>query len=142
MLRKRINRKGFTLIELLIVVVIIGILALAAIPLITANTQEAKAGEAKAALGTIKDRMRVYYVQNNNALGAATIVTYIPQFAVELSGEYYASTDYSIPAAAVANPGGVELQADGSVGQSRPQVNYVFSVITGKSVGGFNVQPQ
>ena len=142
MLRKRINRKGFTLIELLIVVVIIGILALAAIPLITANTQEAKAGEAKAALGTIKDRMRVYYVQNNNSLGAATIVTYIPQFALELTGEYYASGDYSIPAAVVQDAGGVQLRALGNSGASRPTVDFEFSVKTGKSVAGFVVVPQ
>ena len=55
------QNKGFTLIELLIVVVIVGILALAAIPLIASNTEEARSSEARAALGAMKDRARVVY---------------------------------------------------------------------------------
>ena len=48
------QNKGFTLIELLIVVVIVGILALAAIPLIASNTEEARSSEARAALGAMR----------------------------------------------------------------------------------------
>ena len=55
------NRKGFTLIELLIVVVIVGILALAAIPLITSNTRDARRAEGEQLLGSARDFCRVEY---------------------------------------------------------------------------------
>jgi prepilin-type N-terminal cleavage/methylation domain-containing protein len=59
------KRKGFTLIELLIVVVIVGILALAAIPLISANTRDARRSEGEQMLGSLKNRVKVAYAKVN-----------------------------------------------------------------------------
>lgn len=88
-------KKGFTLIELLIVVVIIGILALAAIPLISANTNEAKSSEARAALGTVKDRLRTKYIQNNNTVNTSWTIADLCNTS-ELGGKYYGAGDYSM----------------------------------------------
>ena len=63
----RNTRKGFTLIELLIVVVIVGILALAAIPLITSNTRDARRAEGEQLLGSARDALRVEYSKTNTA---------------------------------------------------------------------------
>lgn len=90
----RNKKQGFTLIELLIVVVIIGILALAAIPLISANTNEAKSSEARAALGTIKDRLRTKYIQNDNAVNTSWAIGDLVN-TNELAGKYYGAADYS-----------------------------------------------
>lgn len=87
------KNKGFTLIELLIVVVIVGILALAAIPLIASNTEEARSSEARAALGAMKDRARVVYQRTPNTtwtLAALGINT------TELAGSYFTSNSYTI----------------------------------------------
>jgi prepilin-type N-terminal cleavage/methylation domain-containing protein len=59
----RSAKKGFTLIELLIVVVIVGILALAAIPLITANTRDARRSEGEQMLGSVKNQGKVAYAK-------------------------------------------------------------------------------
>jgi prepilin-type N-terminal cleavage/methylation domain-containing protein len=57
----RNSKKGFTLIELLIVVVIVGILALAAIPLITSNTRDARRAEGEQQLGAARNFIRVEF---------------------------------------------------------------------------------
>lgn len=57
------TRKGFTLIELLIVVVIVGILALAAIPLITGHARDARRAEAEAVAGTLKTSLRASFAK-------------------------------------------------------------------------------
>lgn len=88
------KKKGFTLIELLIVVVIVGILALAAIPLISSNTEEARSSEARAALGALKDRARVVYQRTP----AATVntITGLGISTNELTGTYFTSTNYTV----------------------------------------------
>lgn len=63
------KKKGFTLIELLIVVVIVGILALAAIPLITSNTRDARRAEGEQLLGSQRDWARVEYSRTGNDTG-------------------------------------------------------------------------
>ena len=90
------SRKGFTLIELLIVVVIVGILALAAIPLITANTRDARRSEGEQLLGSMKNRVKVAYTKTtalptlltgemtNGGCGVQTS---------ELAGKYFNCTD-------------------------------------------------
>lgn len=59
------NKKGFTMIELLVVLVIIAILAAVATPLYLANTQRAKASDAVATMGLIRQAMRDYHVNTN-----------------------------------------------------------------------------
>lgn len=98
----RNNRKGFTLIELLIVVVIVGILALAAIPLITSNTRDARRAEGTQLLGAARDYCRVEYSKTGVApadmsgAGAGAFV-----------GEYYGIASTVAPGVAGTNtPGG------------------------------------
>lgn len=61
----KLTKKGFTMIELLVVLVIIAILAAVATPLYLANTKRAKASEAVAAMGLIRQALRDYRVNNN-----------------------------------------------------------------------------
>ncbi len=77
----RSAKKGFTLIELLIVVVIVGILALAAIPLITANTRDARRSEGEQLLGSMKNRVKVAYTKLGDT-----------NFPTQLTGEMDAAT--------------------------------------------------
>ena len=56
--------KGFTLIELLVVIIIVGILASVAIPMMQANRQRAMLSEAKAALGVLRSAVRLYQVEH------------------------------------------------------------------------------
>lgn len=69
------NRKGFTLIELLIVVVIVGILALAAIPLITSNTRDARRAEGEQLMGAARDFCRVTYSKTGSAANVSAPFT-------------------------------------------------------------------
>ena len=71
------------------------ILALAAIPLIQSNTNEAKSSEARAALGMLKDRVRVKFINNNNRVDPRWRITDIVHPA-ELKGKYYGPNDYEI----------------------------------------------
>ena len=59
--RLRREPKGFTLIELMIVVVIIGILALIAIPRFMAASTKSKQAEAQQILKQIYEMQRAYY---------------------------------------------------------------------------------
>ncbi len=60
---KRLRVKGFSMIELLVVLLIIGILAAVAAPLFLQNTDRARASEAVAAMGSIREAQRTYRSQ-------------------------------------------------------------------------------
>jgi len=58
------GKKGFTLIELMVVVIVVGILAAAAIPIYRFAMSRAYSSEAKATMGTMMSSMKVFYTEN------------------------------------------------------------------------------
>jgi prepilin-type N-terminal cleavage/methylation domain-containing protein len=98
------TRKGFTLIELMVVILIVGILAAASIPLMRGRIDSAKWAEANATAGTIKSAVRVYFAEKGNAtavtgvLSSATIQTALGFTTGDLTGTYFVPGDYEVTA--------------------------------------------
>jgi type IV pilus assembly protein PilA len=102
------NRKGFTLIELMVVIMIVGILAAVAIPLMRGRVDSAKWSEGKAVAGTIATALRAFAAEKGGQGAWAT-----PSWAqlgfsdADLQGTYFAVGNYAITASAydeTANP--------------------------------------
>ncbi|MHC4287099.1 MAG: type IV pilin protein [Planctomycetota bacterium] len=108
--------KGFTLIELMVVILIVGILAAASVPMMRGRIDSAKWSEANATAGTIKSAVRVYFAEYGDAtpligaLNDATRQTLLGFNSADLTGTYFGSSDYSITA------------VDGTSGQATVQV--------------------
>jgi len=86
---------AFTLVELLIVMIIVGVLAAIAAPMMQSNVNRAKRSEAVAALGAIRTAARSYYVEygvypssitNLNSKGLVN--------QSDLNGKYYNYSNY------------------------------------------------
>lgn len=101
------TRKGFTLIELMVVILIVGILAAASIPLMRGRIDSAKWAEANATAGTVKSAVRVYFAEhgedetNANVVGAlddGDIQTALGFTDGDLTGTYFTPGDYEVTA--------------------------------------------
>jgi len=67
LLRSQIHgSNGFSLVELMIVIVIIGVLVGAAVPIYKHNVEMAKRSEAVAGIGTIRDQLLIYYASEGS----------------------------------------------------------------------------
>ncbi len=66
------SRKGFTMVELMVVVLIVGILAAVAVPLMTGRVDASKWSEARAAMGTIASSLRAYAAEKGGFAAAPT----------------------------------------------------------------------
>jgi len=68
------SRKGFTLIELMVVVLIVGILAAVAIPILRGRIDAAKWSEGKSSMGTIATAIRAYHAEHGTTGTAPNIL--------------------------------------------------------------------
>ncbi|MHC4212235.1 MAG: type IV pilin protein [Planctomycetota bacterium] len=93
------RRKGFTLIELMVVILIVGILASVAIPILRGRINAAKWSEGKAMMGSIATAIRAYHAENGPTGTAPTTLgiaaTGLGFAAGDLDGTYFVDADFS-----------------------------------------------
>ena len=107
------SKKGFTLVELMVVILIVGILASVAVPIMRGRIDSAKWSEAYAACGSIATGIRAYAAEKgtagfvaatvngaldtgNSALGLANM---------DLDGTYFSDACYTVSGAAYGTTG-------------------------------------
>lgn len=94
---KKMNKKGFTLVELMVVVIIVGILAAVAVPLMSANRDKAIASEAISAIGSINTAAKLYVVEKGYDSGAPAVTDLESAGfldATELEGAYFDASEF------------------------------------------------
>ena len=92
---KKRERKGFTLIELMVVILIVGILAAVAIPLMRGRIDSAKWSEGKAMMGTIATALRAYGAEKGDDGTWPPSLVQLGFVAGDLTGTYFVDTDFT-----------------------------------------------
>lgn len=89
------KKKGFTLIELMVVILIVGILAAASVPLMRGRIERAKWSEANAMAGTVQSAARVYFAEHNTISDSVTMEQ-LGFNENDLEGTYFTEGDFDI----------------------------------------------
>jgi type IV pilus assembly protein PilA len=96
------GRSGFTMVELMVVVLIVGILAAVAVPLMSGRIDASKWSEAKAGMGTIASALRAYAAEKGSFSTAPTL-TQIGIANNDLDGTYFSHEAYAITSASASS---------------------------------------
>ncbi len=84
------NRKaGFTLVELMVVIMVIGILAAVAVPMLQGRINSAKWSEGKILMGSIASALRAYVSETGNNYTAVPMLEQLGFGANDLNGRYF-----------------------------------------------------
>ena len=103
-MNKKRERRGFTLVELMVVILIVGILAAVAVPILRGRIEQAKWSEAAATAGAIRTAVRAYFAENATAATAMagstvdSVQATLGFTAGDLTGRYFAASDFTISA--------------------------------------------
>jgi type IV pilus assembly protein PilA len=92
------SNQGFTMVELMVVVLIVGILAAVAVPLMSGRIDTSKWSEAKSAMGTIASALRTYATEKGNFSTTPSLAD-IGLANNDLDGTYFSHDAYAITSA-------------------------------------------
>ena len=99
------GKTGFTLIELMVVILIVGILASVAIPIMRGRIDQAKWSEANASAGSIRTAVRAYIAEKGptydysgliGTLDTQSIYQALGFSSNDLDGKYFNQGDYQV----------------------------------------------
>lgn len=121
----RRSKGGFTLIELMTVVIIVGILAVVAIPLYRAQLNRARASEGAALLGSVLTAERVYYAEHS------TYTSSYSDLGIDTTGNKYFTSD---PTISGVTAGGFTAVAVGSGDAATIAVTMVYTNASGATL--------
>lgn len=132
------SSKAFTMIELMVVVLIVGILAAVAIPLMSGRVDASKWSEAKASMGTIATAIRAYAAEKGkDGISATPSLEQLGIATSELNGTYFLSACYTISDVAVSDVGVVSftIECDAAKGRDNAPKKPAKMTLTGSSTG-------
>jgi len=137
------GRKGFTLIELMVVILIVGILAAVAIPIMRGRIDSAKWSEGKAGAGSIRTAARAFCAEKGPTWGGtwANVTLADLGFNItlaaeggDLDGKYFSDEAYSILFSAYDT---YEITVDASKSVNRPDAPSTPVVVKLDQAGNF-----
>jgi prepilin-type N-terminal cleavage/methylation domain-containing protein len=103
-MKKALEVSGFTLVELMVVIMIIGVLAAATVPILRGRAERAKWSEGAASAGSIRKALRTCYAEDPAAAMAMVgnsvdaVQGALGFSAGDLTGMYFQASDFTITA--------------------------------------------